>query len=738
MGIIGRAQKPAGWFVVSSQSSFTSSPISLRLCNGTDAIPALTTRTIVVDVQGVTVTPTQPIVGNIQFGPGASNTTCTATGAPTTDDNSADNSSLTTVEVIQNTCPALTASGVVTHVTCNGGTNGSVNVTITGDGTPPFNFSWNSIPVQTTEDLVNVPAGTYTLTASDANGCPVTGTLTYVVNQPPPIVVTCPGNMTVCLNAPPFALNGASPAGGIYSGTGVSDGQFNPSQAGTGDKTITYTFTDQTTGCSNSCTYIIAVNSFPLVTCPGNQVVCIAASPFTLTGGTPAGGTYSGAGVSGGQFNPAAAGVGPHTITYSYTDPLKDCSNSCTFTITVNGLPNLNCPGNLITCLNAPPFALTGGTPAGGTYSGTGVSDGQFNPAQAGTGDKTITYTFTDQTTGCSNSCTYTIAVNSFPLVTCPGNQVVCIAASPFTLTGGTPAGGTYSGAGVSGGQFDPSAAGVGPHTITYSYTDPIKDCSNSCTFIITVNALPNLNCPVVDPSKCYKLVVRVSGLSATVVNCKLNDGAAIDEKTYTELSCQIWKFADMGDGFFKIIAQHSGKVIGVKQCANNENKPLEQQTYTGLDCQKWSIATLGSYFIITNKNSGKVMAAESGDDLLVQQTQNNSTFQQWSIIEVPCPALLAMKTPSIEEVKERPEELTVTARPNPSGDYFRLTIEGNDLSTPISVKIFNMEGKVLSELRAEIGKELLVGEKRWTNGIYFAEVIQGDKRRLVKLIRAD
>jgi len=290
----------------------------------------------------------------------------------------------------------------------------------------------------------------------------------------------------------------------------------------------------------------------------------------------------------------------------------------------------------------------------------------------------------------------------------------------------------------VSSGQFNPAAAGVGPHTITYSYTDPLKDCSNSCTFTITVNALPNLNCPVVDPGKCYKLVVRVSGLSATVVNCKLNDGAAINEKTYTELSCQIWKFADMGDGFFKIIAQHSGKVIGVKQCANNENKPLEQQTYTGLGCQKWSIATLGSYFIITNKNSGKVMAAESGDDLLVQQTQNNSTFQQWSIIEVPCPAPLVMKTPSVEEVKERPGELTLTARPNPSSDYFRLTIEGNDLSTPISVKIFNVEGKVLSEHHAEIGKELLVGEKRWTSGIYFAEVIQGDKRRLVKLVRAD
>ena len=228
------------------------------------------------------------------------------------------------------------------------------------------------------------------------------------------------------------------------------------------------------------------MNALPVVTCPANSSVCISASAFTLTGGSPAGGSYSGTGVSGGQFDPAAAGVGSHTITYSYTNATTGCSNSCTFTITVNPLPSVSCPANSTVCINAAAFTLTGGTPTGGTYSGTGVSGGQFNPASAGAGTHTITYSYTDGN-GCTNSCTFTITVNALPVVTCPANSTICISAPAYALTGGSPTGGTYSGTGVSGGQFDPAAAGAGSHTITYSYTDPSTGCSNSCTFIITV-----------------------------------------------------------------------------------------------------------------------------------------------------------------------------------------------------------------------------------------------------------
>lgn len=72
-------------------------------------------------------------------------------------------------------------------------------------------------------------------------------------------VITCPNNKVVCLNATPFALTGGIPAGGIYSGPGVSSGIFNPTVAGTGVHEITYTFSS-VNGFTQTCKFEILVD----------------------------------------------------------------------------------------------------------------------------------------------------------------------------------------------------------------------------------------------------------------------------------------------------------------------------------------------------------------------------------------------------------------------------------------------------------------------------------------------
>ncbi|MBL8000498.1 MAG: T9SS type A sorting domain-containing protein [Flavobacteriales bacterium] len=179
--------------------------------------------------------------------------------------------------------------------------------------------------------------------------------------------------------------------------------------------TTAYTATvTSTLGCTAQGNVTVTVNPLPTVTCPANSSVCIDATAFALTGGSPAGGTYSGPGVTAGNFNPATAGAGTHTITYSYTDG-NTCTNTCQFTITVNPLPVVTCPANITgICTVTPAFALSGGSPGGGTYSGTGVSAGQFDPAVSGDGLFTITYSYTDGNS-CSASCTFTINVDAAP-----------------------------------------------------------------------------------------------------------------------------------------------------------------------------------------------------------------------------------------------------------------------------------------------------------------------------------
>jgi hypothetical protein len=71
--------------------------------------------------------------------------------------------------------------------------------------------------------------------------------------------------------------------------------------------------------------------------------------------------------------------------------------------------------------------------------------------------------------------------------VTCPGDMEASLDDPAFPLTGGLPEGGTYTGTGVTGGVFDPAAAGVGEHTITYTYEDE-NGCMDTCTFQITVS----------------------------------------------------------------------------------------------------------------------------------------------------------------------------------------------------------------------------------------------------------
>lgn len=66
---------------------------------------------------------------------------------------------------------------------------------------------------------------------------------------------------TVCNTIPSFTLPAASPAGGVYSGAGVSANNFNPATAGAGTHAILYTFTKASIACSYTESFDIAVEN---------------------------------------------------------------------------------------------------------------------------------------------------------------------------------------------------------------------------------------------------------------------------------------------------------------------------------------------------------------------------------------------------------------------------------------------------------------------------------------------
>ena len=283
---------------------------------------------------------------------------------------------------------------------------------------------------------------------------------------------------TGALGTPTFAVtSGALPSGLSLSTAGTISGT--PSVSGTFNFAVTVS---DNSGCSTVSNYSISV------VCPSNPsslnglpVLCSNAGPFVLTQGSPSGGVYTGIGVVAGAFNPTA---GTQTITYTYTD-----SYSCVYVnsnqITVNTAPSVTLGAFSDVCSNTGTFALTGGSPVGGTYSGTGVTGTNFDPT---VGTQNITYAYTD-VNSCSNSAVSTILVNTAPSVTLGAFSDVCSNTGTFALTGGSPVGGTYSGTGVTGTNFDPT---VGTQNITYAYTD-VNSCSNSAVSTILVNTAPTV-----------------------------------------------------------------------------------------------------------------------------------------------------------------------------------------------------------------------------------------------------
>ncbi len=228
----------------------------------------------------------------------------------------------------------FTPSAAYTNVTCAGGNDGVIDITVTG-GTMPYTYDWNNGQF-TTEDISGLTAGIYTIVVTDVNGCMVTGTL-------------------ACAEPAPIAHNAVvTDASGCTTNDGIID---LTSQGGTGPFTFLWNnaaTTEDISGLdggiysvvitdSNNCTlsvsFTITEPSAPNVTYSEPiDTACGGTLPtpaFTLSGESPLGGTWSGPGVTGSMFDAAAANIGFNVINYTFTD-VNGCSASATDSIWVD------------------------------------------------------------------------------------------------------------------------------------------------------------------------------------------------------------------------------------------------------------------------------------------------------------------------------------------------------------------------------------------------------------------
>ncbi len=103
------------------------------------------------------------------------------------------NGCINTASYVVNEPPALGITASIQNVTCFNGSNGSINLSISG-GTSPFSYSWSN--GQSTEDLINISSGVYTINVIDANGCSISAS--YTINQPANYSVNLAAQNVLC------------------------------------------------------------------------------------------------------------------------------------------------------------------------------------------------------------------------------------------------------------------------------------------------------------------------------------------------------------------------------------------------------------------------------------------------------------------------------------------------------------------------------------------------------------
>jgi gliding motility-associated-like protein len=259
-------------------------------------------------------------------------------------------------------------------------------------------------------------------------------------------------------------------------------------------------------GCSSdTLNTVINVAALPTVSFSALNAVCATTPTFALSGGSPVTatgfgtGVYSGIGVTSatGIFNPSVAGVGTHTITYTYTE-VGGCSSSATQTITVNASQNASINPVAALCLNDNNLVLSA-NPSGGVFSGNGTdATGNFNPTAAGVGTQTITYSVPSDP--CVIDGTISIVVNPIPSNVSAGPSFSIVVGGGVNLqASGSANNYTWTPSiGLSNPNILSPFANPQQTTVYKLTAENSFGCSYSDTMVVTVNA------PCLDPAKIF------------------------------------------------------------------------------------------------------------------------------------------------------------------------------------------------------------------------------------------
>ncbi|MFC4261317.1 PKD domain-containing protein [Ferruginibacter yonginensis] len=411
-----------------------------------------------------------------------------------------------------------------------------------GDVGSPTNVVTGSTPAaqNPTHTYTTTGPKTVTLIVTTNTGCKATKSQTFTVNGSVPVAgFTVLNSANLCSNtAVQIQDNSVVNVGSTVKVQIIWDNVAAPTVIETDDvptpnEIYSHNYpalqTDQTytirylaysgATCVDDFVQTITVHATPLVSFGAIPDVCLNNGTVQLTQATvsgtvsgPPGGSYSGVGVSpSGVFNPITAGVGTHTITYTYTSSFG-CTDVKTSQVKVLEAPVANFAPVLPTCQNGAITFNQSSTSNAGTITQWIYNWGDGSPIQTFTdgNPKTHTYTTAGSVTatltvvtgdGCNSlpkPVTFTVNPQPQPNFTFTNNACLPQANIQFTNTTPNLSDWTYSwnfnvpstSPNEMSTAINPSHiyTNVGPFDVQLVATSGLTGCSN--TVIKSVNTI--------------------------------------------------------------------------------------------------------------------------------------------------------------------------------------------------------------------------------------------------------
>ena len=402
------------------------------------------------------------------------------------------------------TVPAqLTVTAAAVDASCNGVCDGDVT-SVGAGGTAPITYSWDGGLGAGQDQIGTVCAGTYTVTATDANGC--TATASATVLEPTLLTIAASGTNASC-NGVCDGTTSSVTAGGTapytYSWTGGAGTNATASALCAGTYTVTVTDAE---GCTATDSYTVTEPTLLTVAVNGNDASCFGVCDGDATA-VGAGGT----GVLTYQWD-AAGGLGTAAATTSTL-----CAGTAGVTVTdANGCTATE------SVVIAEPTLLTVVT-AAADASCNGVCDGDVTSVGAG-GTAPLTYSWSvlgagqDQL-GSVCAGTYTLTVTDANGCTATADATV---AEPTLLTV-TAAAVDASCNGVCDGDVTSVGAG-GTAPITYSWDGGLgagqDQIGTVCAGTYTVTATDANGCTATASATVLEPTLLTIAASGTNASC--------------------------------------------------------------------------------------------------------------------------------------------------------------------------------------------------------------------------